>query len=257
MSGEDIQLKPIDRKILEFLAKNGTSTQYTMIRKKVGSESAIWESVKRLIKKNYIELKREEPFKKILGKSKKYYGLTFSGLVFTIKEGLLKPSQAYEARLRNNISLPYTYKIPNVFPNLRVKPEEELIESDKAFYSIIEAVERTMPSIFYRLLLMIDAEAIQMIASIFFEEAYAVFVPFAANLTIYLLSQHKDYRSKHLKNDEFYLPDGTVVKSFKKFEENFSLVVKVIPERLGLNVQDFLSDLLNHIKVKNNVVYWE
>jgi len=253
MSEGGIELNPIDRKILKFLAKNGMSTKYTMSRKKVGWESTISEGVKRL-KGKYIELKREEPYKKT---GKKYYGLTFNGLVFAIKEGLLKPSQAYEARLRNNISLPYTYKIPNVFPNLRVKPEEELIESNKAFYSIIEAVERTMPSIFYRLLLMIDTEAKQTFASIFFEEAYAFFVPLAANLTIYLLSQHKDYRSKHLKNDEFYLPDGTVVKSFKKFEENFSLVVKVLQGSLGLNVQDFISDHLKHIKVENNVVYWK
>jgi len=85
-------LKPVDLKTIRYLARCGEANQYEMSHGKdrVGAESTVWESIVRLKKHDFVEIKHEEPFSKIKGKYKKYFGLTFRGLILALKEGQIE-----------------------------------------------------------------------------------------------------------------------------------------------------------------------
>ena len=127
-----------DFEVIRYMAKNGIATQYDMSHgeNKVGAESTIWESLKRL--KGYVELKREEPFPKIKGKNKKYLGLTFRGLILALKSGAIKPKEANKIRKSHGIELP-------VLP---------------LFDSLVINIEKVFPEAFYKLLTCVDIEKI-------------------------------------------------------------------------------------------------
>jgi DNA-binding PadR family transcriptional regulator len=74
--------------ILERIAKYGEKTDYDLSEKdKVAADSTVWKALRNLEKLDLIEIKREEPFR-IPGKNKKYYGLTFRGIIASIKMGV-------------------------------------------------------------------------------------------------------------------------------------------------------------------------
>jgi hypothetical protein len=54
----------------------------------------------------YIEVKKEVPFDKIKGKSKRYWGLTFKGLLACLKYGAVKPANALKVEKVNQIKVP-------------------------------------------------------------------------------------------------------------------------------------------------------
>jgi len=87
MGNEYMELKAKEKEILKSLAK-APKTEYELSKKKkvrVASSSTVWKAIKNLKRLGLIELKSEERFPKIPRKIKKYYGLTFRGLVYALK----------------------------------------------------------------------------------------------------------------------------------------------------------------------------
>ncbi|MEM3627608.1 MAG: hypothetical protein QXZ25_06240 [Candidatus Bathyarchaeia archaeon] len=254
MGDKDMEPKSsVEHRVLKYLAKNGMSTQYKMIKHRVGAERSILKSVEKLAKNEHIELKKQEPFKKIGGKTKKYYGLTFKGLIYTLEKGFIKPSQAHNVRIKNNTSLPFVYKLPKlpgIFPCLDVRSEEEIVESNRRYLQIIESIERHFPSIFYRLFAMVDMQNIrQFIEILGFDDAEGVLVAFTGTFTIFLLSLHKDYCTKYLKDGTLYLPDGAPIGDFSKIEAIRSVFFKHTQDILKVDPFKMLSELLKYIKI--------
>lgn len=125
-----------------------------MEKNKAGAESTIYESLKRL--KGYVELKREEPFPKIKGKNKKYFGLTFRGLILALKNDAIKPKEAFKIRESHNIELP-------------VSP---------MFGSHVINIEKDFPDDFYKWFVLGDIEEIPEDSLPFFTSALAVWALF-------------------------------------------------------------------------------
>lgn len=270
MSDEYIELKRADDKVLKYLATHGMSTQYQMSKRKSiknqmskdkNEDKVAWsvvsESVKRLAKNKYIELKKQEPFKKIKGRSKKYYGLTFKGLICVLKKGFIKPSQAHDARIKNSIPLPQIHKFAFAkgFILLRGKSEKEILESYKNYLKIIESIEREFPETFYEALLKVDAPLTRQIIELFgIEDAEALLIAFSSSLIIFILSSHEDYCKKYLKNGILYLPDNTVIGEFSKIEASRSFFFEFLQKILGENhLKGLLNYLSKNIKPKINV----
>ena len=79
-------LSKIESNILKLLALKGYKTSYDLSEKdKVGSNSTVWKALNKLKRLKLIEIKHEEPFSKIPSKNKKYYGLTFRGIIASLK----------------------------------------------------------------------------------------------------------------------------------------------------------------------------
>jgi DNA-binding Lrp family transcriptional regulator len=88
MGSEYMNLSEKEKNIIMSLAK-GPKTEYELFEKeKVASSSTVWKTVNKLKKLGLIEIERQETFPKIPNKLKKYYGLTFRGLVLALKLGV-------------------------------------------------------------------------------------------------------------------------------------------------------------------------
>jgi len=81
-----IELSKIERKILKHIAINGYKTYYDLsIKDRVAAVSTVWKTLKKLEKLGLVEVKREEQFQRIPSKGKRFYGLTFRGLMYALK----------------------------------------------------------------------------------------------------------------------------------------------------------------------------
>jgi hypothetical protein len=78
-------LSKTEEQILRNLALKGEKTSYDLsIREKIASRSTVDKAFKKLGRMKLIEVKREEKFK-IPNKNKKYYGITFRGIIAALK----------------------------------------------------------------------------------------------------------------------------------------------------------------------------
>lgn len=157
---------PIEKKIITVLAKEGLKTYYdlyTKDREKIGSRGAVNQALKRLLEKGLIEIKKKEKFP--TGLEKKYYGLTFLGLHYSMILGNIEPKEAIRVMERDNIRIPtftYDFKekmkvscnipflgslakaiIDKLTPEVLFKIEEIVIkEANEEFFSkLIQSVE--------------------------------------------------------------------------------------------------------------------
>lgn len=75
------------KEILKKIALGSYKTNYDLSagKDKVAASSTVSLALKELKKLGLVELKREEAFPRIKGRTKKYYGLTFRGLVAALK----------------------------------------------------------------------------------------------------------------------------------------------------------------------------
>ena len=84
------ELSKIEKEILKDIALKGERTIYDIAAKdRIASRSTVSKVLEKFQKLRFIEIKLEEPFPKIKGNIKRYYGLTFRGLVAALKiEGI-------------------------------------------------------------------------------------------------------------------------------------------------------------------------
>jgi len=82
-----IELTKTEKEILKRIALNGYKTDYELSEKdRVAADSTVYNALRKFEKLGLIEVKHEEPFSKIPDKIKKrYYGLTFRGLIMALK----------------------------------------------------------------------------------------------------------------------------------------------------------------------------
>ena len=70
---------------------------------KIGTRPNVRRCIKDLQRLGLIELKEEENRAQ---RNRKYYGLSFKGLLFELKNGVINPSEARDLRLKSKIDLP-------------------------------------------------------------------------------------------------------------------------------------------------------
>jgi len=80
-----IELTKTEKNILKDIAKGEKTIYDIAVKDKIAVRSTVSEAIKKLRKLGFIEVKREEPFPKIKGNIKCYYGLTFRGLLYALK----------------------------------------------------------------------------------------------------------------------------------------------------------------------------
>jgi len=88
-----IELSEKEGKILREIARD-YKTRYQLHQLlKVAADSTVHKALKKLMKLELIEVKREEPFSRIPGMNKKYFGVTFRGLIAALKNDSVKLQQ--------------------------------------------------------------------------------------------------------------------------------------------------------------------
>ena len=106
-------------------------------KEKIGTKPNIRTCIGGLESLGLIELRTEKDLIELkTEKDRKYYGLTFKGLLFVLKKGIVKPSEARELRLKSKIDLPLdTSKDPKTaFVNTYGRIEEKHPED---FYNFL------------------------------------------------------------------------------------------------------------------------
>jgi hypothetical protein len=96
-----------EKELLKAIAKQPATYYDLYLKQQVGSSSFVWKTLKKLAQMGYIEVKKEVPFDKIKGKSKRYWGLTFKGLLAGLKYGVVKPANALDVERKNQIIQPF------------------------------------------------------------------------------------------------------------------------------------------------------
>jgi len=84
-----MKLTEKEKAVIKSLAGK-MKTEYELFEKdRVASSSTIWKTTRKLMQLGLIEIKHKEKFPKIPSEVKKYYGLTFRGLIYALKlEGI-------------------------------------------------------------------------------------------------------------------------------------------------------------------------
>lgn len=81
-----IELSKTQKEILKDVALKGERTIYDIaVKDRIASRSTVSETSVKFLKLGLIEVKREEAFPKIKDNIKRYYGLTFRGLIAALK----------------------------------------------------------------------------------------------------------------------------------------------------------------------------
>ena len=81
-----IEISKTEKEILRDIALNGEKTIYDIsVKDKVAARSTVSDALDKFEKLGLVEVKREEPFSKIKENIKRYYGLTFRGLIEALK----------------------------------------------------------------------------------------------------------------------------------------------------------------------------
>ena len=81
-----VELGGAEKKVLRALSIEGLMTGYDLHSRKRLISSSTWHYARRdLVEKGLIELKKKEPFERIKGKCRKFYGPTATGLVVAIE----------------------------------------------------------------------------------------------------------------------------------------------------------------------------
>jgi len=137
VENEYMQLTKTEEKMIEIFARKGMKTYYEFFKKEKMSSSTAYQNIEDLKKKNLVEIKQEEPF----GRKKKLLGLTFKGLLYALKHNFIKPTEARNARIKNEINFP---SIPQEIAKPPI-PHQDFIK----FFQIIE---RECPQKFYNFL---------------------------------------------------------------------------------------------------------
>jgi hypothetical protein len=84
IGSEYMKLNPSEEKIITTLALEGFKTYYDFFKDGAMSSSTAWNLTRKLCEQKLIEVKKEEAFR-IRGRPKKLYGLTFRGLIASLK----------------------------------------------------------------------------------------------------------------------------------------------------------------------------
>lgn len=88
---ECMELTEKQKEILIHIAKKGLKTKYDLSMKdRVAVDSTVFYALERLVEKNLVKIRKTEPFPKIKGRVKKYYGLTFRGIIASLKTTRVK-----------------------------------------------------------------------------------------------------------------------------------------------------------------------
>ena len=178
----------IEKQIISVLARKGPKTYYDLYtenRENVGSRGAVNQALKRLLKKGLIEVKRKEKFP--TGLEKKFYGLTFLGLHYSLILGAIELKEAKIVMEKNNIHVPtFTYDfnekmkaswdIPILGPTLEVVTKKLTPE---ILFKIEEIVIKEANEEFFSKLIKIDLSTIkgsEEYAKIIFVTAYWIFL---------------------------------------------------------------------------------
>jgi DNA-binding PadR family transcriptional regulator len=84
IGSEYMKLNPSEERIITTLALKGFKTYYDFFKDGTMSSSTAWNLTRKLTQEGLIEVKKEEAFR-IRGRPKKLYGLTFRGLIASLK----------------------------------------------------------------------------------------------------------------------------------------------------------------------------
>ncbi|RLI21522.1 hypothetical protein DRO54_03490 [Candidatus Bathyarchaeota archaeon] len=189
-----VNLTTKQKEILSYLAKNGPSWYYELSEKeKIASNKTVLQAFHALRRLGLMEVKKEEQppheGKTLFGRKRKYYGLTFKGLIHSLKIGAIEPREAREVRIKHGIALP-------------APPE---------FKRVVEYVEENW-GFFYFLLKIFD-----------FDEDIDIGVAtwMAAQLTlIWLNERHPHLIKKYIKGTNLVLPNGVLLEDWKEIVES-------------------------------------
>jgi len=88
---EFMELTKKQKEILIHIAKKGLKTKYDLSMKdRVAADSTVFHALERLAENNLVKVRKTEAFPKIEGRVKKYYGLTFRGIIASLKTTRVK-----------------------------------------------------------------------------------------------------------------------------------------------------------------------
>jgi len=141
-----------EKKLLEAIAAKPTTYYDLYHKQKVGSSSFVWKALKQLEDQGLIEVKREENFSKIKDRRKRFWGLTFKGLLACLKHNLIKPANGINVEKVNQIKSPY--KPTNTCYNYDAKNKDT-----RCLY--LENFRTQHPEIFYKILSRFDFEKLE------------------------------------------------------------------------------------------------
>ena len=181
-------LTRIEKEIISVLARKGLKTYYdlyTKDRENIGSRGAVNQALKRLLKKGLIEIKKKEKFP--TGLEKKYYGLTFLGLHYSIVLGAIKIKEAVHVMKRDNIRIPtFTYDFKEKMKDSCNVPflgslAKAVIDqlTPEVLFKIEEAVIKEASEEFFSKLIQIDLNSVKNMeeyAKAVFTNAYLIFL---------------------------------------------------------------------------------
>ncbi|MEM3000498.1 MAG: hypothetical protein QXX34_08255 [Candidatus Bathyarchaeia archaeon] len=126
-----MELTEKEKAVIKSLAKT-PKTEYELFEKdRVASSSTIWKTTRKLVKLGLIEVKRQEKFQKIPSEVKKYYGLTFRGLICALKLG----TRLYKVPYWQEIISSWIQKAKIFDSDLKVREKLEL-KTEIAFEKI-------------------------------------------------------------------------------------------------------------------------
>jgi len=184
-----------EKRILKALTK-GAKWLYELYPKKgekergkypVGSNKTALQGLKHLNKLGLIELKKE--LSELRGRKRKFYGLTFKGLVYLVKQNLIDKKEASIIREKNNIEIP---AIP-------------------MFHSLVVDMEKNYPEIFYGFFGegVLDLETVtnELLASI------TTLIGFITFLT--LPKVNPQHFKRYIRGKDIVLSDGTVLEDYE------------------------------------------
>lgn len=146
-----MRLTPHERRIVEIIISRASNNkeedrfvwQYLLSDiMKIGTRPNIRDCVMKLQNLELIELRTVRTTES--KRQKKYYGLSFKGILYALKSGFVDPSEARDLRLASKVRLPLEIDLPDN-QTLQIRSQETVIK-----------VEEEAPHFFYSYLMLMD-----------------------------------------------------------------------------------------------------
>jgi len=127
-----IELSKTEKEILKDIALKGEKTIYDIaVKDRIASRSTVSEALEKFQRLGLIEVKREEPFPKIKENIKRYYGLTFRGLVAALK---IPDVKVHLIKNRDNMIVSWIEKCSKIDRILKLRQKMKI----KASWKMLE-----------------------------------------------------------------------------------------------------------------------
>lgn len=126
---KDVRTKTAPR-ILSFLARNKPASKWEITKTLKKSYGNTHATIQQLLNRNLIKVGYIKPSAKNPKIEVEYYELTFKGLIFLLKEGIINSKEALGIREFNSIEIPMLSQ----FDSLVINIEKDF---SKAFYKLV------------------------------------------------------------------------------------------------------------------------